>query len=393
MASAYYRPFFTIYLTVGYKLFGLWEPGWHLINVVAHAAATVCVFYLLRQITGKINVALAVALVFGVHSAHVESIAWIAAIPDPMMVVFYVPSLIWYDRFRTQQHKKHLWLSVLFFAFAVLSKETAMSLPVLLVCWEVLRGQWRTRQGFLNSVMLLVPYGIVGMLYLAARVAVLGTVSWKHPAMLNIPDHLIWMSIPYALVGYLFHLVAPFDLSIIYGTSFVSGAGDPRFYIPLLALVMLAALALIFRRRLNRDAWLALAFIIVPLLPVLNLKALHQEYLLQDRYLYLSVVGFAWLLATLSMQVRRARPLLPISLALLVVVFGAGTIWQNRVWRDSVSLWQQAVKHAPQFWSTHYNLGSAYLDRRDYVTALSEFETALKPVSYTHLTLPTTPYV
>ena len=391
MGSAYYRPFFTIYLTAGYKLLGLWAPGWHLINVAAHAAATVMVFYLLRQVTGKLNVAFAVALIFGVHSAHVESVAWVAAIPDPMMALFYVPALIWYDRFRMEKHRKHLWLSVLFFAFAVLSKETAMSLPVLLVCWEVARGQWRTKQGFLNSVVLLVPYGIVGVLYLAARMAVLGSISWKHPAMLSVPDHLIWMSVPYAVVGYLFHLVAPFDLSIIYGTSFVSGASDPRFYIPLAVLAVLAALALVFRRRLDREAWLALAFVIVPLLPVLNLKALHQEYIVQDRYLYLSVVGFAWLLAILCMRSRRIKPLLPIGLALLAVVFGAGTIRQNRVWRDSVSLWQQAVRHAPQFWTTHYNLGSAYMDERDYVTALKEFETALQlyptPMIYNNMAL------
>src|SRR5687768_16059713 len=37
----YYRPFFTIYLTVGYQLFGLWQQGWHLMNLAVHVAATV----------------------------------------------------------------------------------------------------------------------------------------------------------------------------------------------------------------------------------------------------------------------------------------------------------------------------------------------------------------
>src|SRR5215210_4311241 len=44
----YYRPLFTIYLTINYQLFGLWEPGWHLMNLLVHTTATVFVYYLLR---------------------------------------------------------------------------------------------------------------------------------------------------------------------------------------------------------------------------------------------------------------------------------------------------------------------------------------------------------
>jgi tetratricopeptide (TPR) repeat protein len=288
-----------------------------------------------------------------------------------------VPALIWYDRFRAEGSRKHLALSVLFYAFAVLSKETAMALPLMIAAWELLRGRWRTLRGLLDSALMFVPYGVVSAAYLGARVAVLGSVSWKHPAMLGVPDHLIWMTVPFALVGYLRHLLVPYNLSIVYGTSFVGGASDPRFYVPALILAALAALVLVFRRHLTRDAWLALAFMICPLLPVLNLKALHQEYVIQDRYLYLPVLGFAWLVVSLAAQARRARAYLPAALAALAVALGVSTIVQNRVWRDSISLWHNAVRHAPDFWTTHYNLGTAYMDARDYERAVGEFNTSL----------------
>src|SRR5256885_6934540 len=47
----YYRPLFTAYLTVGYHLFGLWEPGWHLMNLAVHTGATVAVYFLLRRLS------------------------------------------------------------------------------------------------------------------------------------------------------------------------------------------------------------------------------------------------------------------------------------------------------------------------------------------------------
>src|SRR6266705_5508494 len=48
----YYRPLFTAYLTLNYKLFGLWEPGWHLMNLLAHTGATVAVFFLIKRLSG-----------------------------------------------------------------------------------------------------------------------------------------------------------------------------------------------------------------------------------------------------------------------------------------------------------------------------------------------------
>ena len=54
----YYRPLFSIYLTLNYQLFGLWEPGWHLINLFVHTTATVLVYYLLQRLSRDNVVAL-----------------------------------------------------------------------------------------------------------------------------------------------------------------------------------------------------------------------------------------------------------------------------------------------------------------------------------------------
>src|SRR6266852_1902720 len=76
----YYRPLFTTYLTLNYKLFGLWEPGWHLMNLLVHVAATVAVYFLLKRLSGNRLVAALASLIFGLHTAHVESVSWISGI-------------------------------------------------------------------------------------------------------------------------------------------------------------------------------------------------------------------------------------------------------------------------------------------------------------------------
>src|SRR5258707_5184609 len=104
--------------------------------------------------------------------------------------------------------------------------------------------------------------------YLALRFAVFGRISWEHPFMARVPDAAIWMTVPYVFVSYLRHLVAPFYLSLIYGTSFITSATDPRFFFPVLLIVALAGLLWTYRKRLAGEVWTALALIVAPLLPV-----------------------------------------------------------------------------------------------------------------------------
>ncbi|HEV7682267.1 MAG TPA: tetratricopeptide repeat protein [Pyrinomonadaceae bacterium] len=371
----YYRPLFSIYLTVNYQLFGLWEPGWHLINLLVHTTATVLVYYLLQRLSRDNVVALLAALLFGVHPAHVESVSWISGIPDPLAALFYIPSMIWYVRYREEGDRKWLVASVVAFGMSVLCKETPLALPMVLAAWEFTRMKgeksWASR--IKKIIPQMVPYAIVGAVYLAIRFSVLGRLSWKHPFMARVPDSAIWMTVPYVFVNYLRHLIAPFNLSLIYGTSFITSAAEPRFLLPVLLLLVLGGALWVYRKKLSAQVWVALALMIAPILPVLNLKVFHYEYIIQDRYLYLPSIGFCYLIAIVIRKLcaKRASLLLATSAAILLT-FGASTILQNRVWHDAVALWQRATYYSPNSWSTHYNLGLAYLGFKQYEPAQAE---------------------
>jgi tetratricopeptide (TPR) repeat protein len=371
----YYRPLFTAYLTINYQIFGLWEPGWHLANLLVHVLAAVLVYFLLKRLSGNQMLALLAALLFGLHPAHVESVSWISGIPDPLAALFYIPSLLWYVRYREEGESKWLGASVAAFGLAVLCKETPLTLPIVLVAWELTREQVGQSISERSKAIIprLVPYGVVGMAYLALRVSVLGRISWKHPFMAQVPDSAIWMTVPYVFVNYLRHLIAPFRLSLIYGTSFVTSASDPRFLLPVLLLLGIGCGLWIYRRKITAQIWVALALTLAPILPVLNLKVFHYEYIIQDRYLYLPSIGFCYLVAIFVFWLGRQRATLAfVFAAVLLLAFGASTILQNRVWHDAVALWQRAIYYSPHSWSTHYNLGLALLGYDQFEQAQSE---------------------
>ena len=371
----YYRPLFTVYLTLNYQLFGLWEPGWHLMNLLVHTLATVFVYYLLRRLSRDNVVAFLTALLFGLHPAHVESVSWISGIPDPLAALFYLPSLLWYVRYRQEGDRKWLAASVAGYGMAALCKETPLVLPLILLVWELARSETKnslTRR-LKTSVPLLIPYAVVGVAYLALRFSVLGRISWKHPFMTQVPDSAIWMTVPYVFVNYLWHLIAPLYLSLIYGTSFITSAANPRFLLPVGIVIGLGLMLWVYRKKLSPQVWVAVTLMIAPLLPVLNLKVFPYEYIIQDRYLYLPSIGFCYLLAILILRLARKRAALAVVLSIVGLLgYGAATVLQNRVWHDSVALWQRAVYYSPNSWSTHYNLGLAYLGLKQYELAQTE---------------------
>ena len=371
----YYRPLFTVYLTLNYQAFGLWEPGWHLMNLLVHTGATILVYFLLKKLSGDRLIATMGSLLFGLHPAHVESVSWISGIPDPLSALFYVPALLWYIHFREDGGWKWLAASLVAYGLSALCKETPLALPLVLGVWELSRAQsttsWADR--LKNIIRQLIPYAIVAAGYLALRFSVLGNISWRHPFTARVPDSDIWMTVPYVIFNYLKHLVAPFYLSLIYGISFITSASDPRFFVSAGFLLVLSYVLWIYRKKLDADIWMALALIVAPLLPVLNLRVFHSEYIIQDRYLYLPSIGFCYLIATLIVRLSRRRMSLAAVLSgIIVLAFGISTILQNRIWHSSVALWQRAVYTSPSSWSTHYNLGLAYIGVKQYTPAETE---------------------
>jgi tetratricopeptide (TPR) repeat protein len=369
----YYRPLFTVYLTVNYQLFGLWEPGWHLVNLFVHVGVTVLVYYFLRRVSREQLVALVGAVLFGLHPVHVESVSWISGIPDPLAALFYLPSLIWYVRYREQGNRKWLTASVAAYGVSLLCKETPLVLPLILIVWELVQPGNTLVTRLKDSFMRVIPYGVVAVAYFVVRLSVLGMINWQHPLMANVPRLSIWLTVPLVIVKYFQHLLAPFYLSLIYSPPLTHTILDLRFLLAIALLIGMAVALWFHKKAIGAQVWLAIALTLVTLIPVLNIRVFHYEYIIQDRYLYLPSIGFCYLLALgFAHLFRRNKTLAGGLVAVVVIGFGASTILQNRIWKDSVSLWQRAVQHSPNSKSTHYNLGLAYLGRKQFDLALPE---------------------
>src|SRR5271166_5207377 len=132
----YYRPVFLLWLRLNYALFGTDAVGWHITSLACHVLATWLVFRVVRQLSGDRTTAFLAALIFGVHPAHIENVAWISGVTDSLMACFVLGSLSAFLGFRRSGGTGWAALALALFALGLLSKETAIVLPaVILVYW------------------------------------------------------------------------------------------------------------------------------------------------------------------------------------------------------------------------------------------------------------------
>jgi tetratricopeptide (TPR) repeat protein len=383
----YYRPLFNIALIVNYQLFKFQPFGWHLVSILLHLAAVLLVYALARKWGLSMETAGAAALLFGVHPVHSESIAWIAALPDPMATVFILSSLLLYERcYHGERPAKSLTLilSVALAFMAMLSKEVAIVYPIFLVVRELIDRQVQETLGATVSRLLkqVTPFLITVAIYLGMRWAVLGFLTKTEPNAIGIPTSHVLLTIPSILLSYARLLFVPRPLAVMYDNTYVESAADIRFWGAALVIAALTA-GTIWMVRSSVAGRLALAFLILFLLPVLNLKAFRpEESLLHDRYLYLPSIGFCLLIALALERVvapfaSKRITIYRAATALIAVVFIVLTVSQNRTWQNEIVMTNHALQVTPRWPYLRNYIGAYYSLQNRFAEAEREYKEAL----------------
>jgi tetratricopeptide (TPR) repeat protein len=381
-ADSYFRPLFNVLFTINYAVFGTHAWGWHLVNILIHAGAALLTFVLLKEITGRDWLALVAACLFAAHPVHAESVAWISGVPDPLMALFLIPAFYFYLRYR--QHDKNTLLagSLGFFLLALLTKETALAFPLLILFTEWFYFEdaktfgSRIVKGLTRASLFALPAAIYSaMRYQAISNLLLGGAP-------RYPLGPALKTAPLALTKYLALMVAPTIYSYQHYTLPVQSVASIRFIGPLALLIAIAAVVAVSKSRL---LWLAAIWFVVFLAPALaGLRQFDPEYAVQERYLYVPSIGFClalalgveWIATRELFRARERNALIAIT-AVLVVVLGAFCVVQNRVWNSTTTVLRNCVALAPGSSVAHSYLAQVLADRDHMPEAVSEAQRAV----------------
>src|SRR5580700_3928104 len=170
-----YRPIYRLWQMANAQVFGFVLPWWHIASIMLHLCATFLVYQLGIKLLKERWTAAVAALLFAFHPIHAESVAYVTASTDLLVTVFALISFLAYFRFREEGASPLYFLgSVIAAALAMLSKETAIMFPWMLVAYEGLREPASgTRQSWKRFFWTLPFFAVVGA-YLAVRTALFG---------------------------------------------------------------------------------------------------------------------------------------------------------------------------------------------------------------------------
>lgn len=401
----YYRPLFLVWALINRSVLGLNPTAWHMVTVLTYLATVAMVYWLARTLLKDPVTAGIAALVFGLSPLHIETAAWVCGASEPVLALLFIPSFLFYLKSRrASQHNsgsrfeglKWIALSTIFYAAALFAKETAIILPAVIVGYELIgpageidrsmasasRSEGLLHRG-LKALKRIVPFIAVSIVYLIIRSAVLGTVIFT---LVKLPIVTKVLTAPSLLLSYLRLLLWPVGLSEFYDTPYVNRPGLVSFWLPLAAIV-LAILALWWAIRRVKDPSdrrtlaFACVWLVVPLLPALNVGAFRRGDLIHDRYLFLPSMGFAMLVAYGIRKLKGGSGELlglPAIQALAVLVLAAAlgfaTAYQHVNWANDIVLFNRSLAVAPGNEIAENAFGDALSQREMYDEAITVFE-------------------
>lgn len=355
-----YRPFAIFAYAVEWAISGGAPWFFHLVNVVLHAGVSVLVFLLIERLF-TFRAAFAGALIFAIHPVHTEAVAnvvgqnelW-AAIGALGACLVYIgrPAGLVVD-------VKRLSAILGLYSLSILSKESAVALPGLLVLLDLVQKRVTLdRQGLLRYVRAVLPmaaaFTILLAGYLVLRHDVLGNLGGTDvaPGLPHLREQYRVLNALRAWPEFVRLLFFPLDLSVDYAPGIVMPVES---FTPMVILgVVLVAAVLLLTLAVPRapTAGLVAGWFLLTILPVSNFF-FPIGVLIAERTLYLPslaacfLAGFAWDAAMRSAQLESKRA--AYALALVVIAFFSGrTVLRNPDWDSLESVWRSLHRDHPE---------------------------------------------
>jgi tetratricopeptide (TPR) repeat protein len=376
-----YFPLTSTSLWLEWRLWDGGPTGYHVVNMLLHAASAVLVWRVLKRL--NVPGAWLAGLIFGVHPVNVASVAWITERKNTLAMALYLLSLLAYLRYDERGERREYCLSILWFLLALLAKTSVVMLPVVLL----LCAWWRRGKIARKDILRSLPFFALAL--------VLGLVTvWFQQH--NVIRHEIVrpeggasraVAAGWAGCFYLYKAVLPWNLAMVYPRWNV----DPRVvtaWLPDLVLLAELALAWRYRRSWGRPLLFAAGYFIASLLPVLGFADISfMKYsLVADPWQYVAIIGVIALAAAAGVRAWERLPPTPqkqviVGLVILIGVLGVLTWRRCDVFENDEKLWRDTLKKNPHCYVAQVNYGKALVmddgSERDPLMVQAEFRQAV----------------
>lgn len=408
-----YIPLTLLSFAIEYRIAELNPQVYHTTNLVLHMFNCLLVFCLIYLLSKNIGVSLLVVLFFGLHPLRVESVAWVTERKDVLFSLFFLATLIFYLLYHMTKKVRNYCLALVMFVLSALSKGMAITLPFVLLLLDYYTKRRFTRKLIFEKI----PFFAVALVFgLLAVFAQFPSIARRTESLVSFPNTIFIAG--RNLLFYLLKLALPVRLSALYPYPELSGNALPIIFYVSPVIVLGLALFVIFMRKHSRVLIFGSIFFLINIVTVIGIIPLAGDAIAADRYTYIPSIGIFFIVATgfyylYKKSIIRTGFRKHFLLLIMIAVLGTFSIltWQRcKVWKNDMSLWQdalskypssvafngrglafyeikrydaavsdfiQALRLDPDFATAYYNRGNAYDARKDYGKAIADYSKAI----------------
>lgn len=389
--SLNYHPVTILSLAWNYQNDKLNPRGYFLTNLIIHLLNTLLVFFFIFLLTkGDVLCAAIVALLFGIHPMHVESVSWISERKDVLYVFFLTAGLITYLKYR--ESTKIIWYAVtlLLFILSCLSKGMAVVFPLILLLIDYYRQEGTIKTNRFAAVVKAlkwkssIPFFVISLVFgvTAFRIQSQGAISDMQ--VFTFFQRIMFAS--YGAVMYIVKFVVPVKLSAFYPYPNLDASGNVPliFYLsPFILLGIVALIYFLFRR--EKPVVFGFLFYIVSVVLVLQFISVGSA-IMADRYSYLAYIGLSFpvgfYISKLWKEKNKTYALLKYPLTIIVavgiIILSYQTYARTQVWRNTETLWTDVISKYPNVETAWKNRGNYYGQRNRIDEAMHDYRVLVK---------------
>lgn len=372
-----YRPFLNVIYMAEHSLFGLNPWGYHLVNASIHALNGILVFMLASALIRRSGIEgqktsvfppfLAAAL-FVLHPLHSEAVSWAACVTELSFTFFYLLSL--YVCLNT----RNILLPAFLYLAALFSKETAVTLPAVVIAYDFITGGFKSVR---RNLLRYMAFGAALVLYILLRFNALGG-AVPNPGLNNYLSFFqVILNSAAFLAGYIRSLVFPTEFYPFRIFSPLLSIAEPKAAASVIFIASAAMIVFVLRKKINRTAVFSMAFFLIALSPALYIPGLSTNAF-ADRQAYLASVGLVLSAAIFFQYIylnrKKTFSVILFSAPVILGLFSYEVMKRTEAWRDDLSVWSASAKAAPtENYLAFLNMGVEYSIRGDLDRAQAAF--------------------
>jgi len=350
-----------------FELYGLDPTGHHWTNLIFHMANALLLFFILQRMTGAIWKSAFVAALFALHPLHVESVAWVAERKDVLSTFFGMLTISTYITYVRKKNLLRYSLVFIFLSLGLMAKPMLVTMPFVLLLldfWPLKRLKLTLNQAsdqtsnllhlIREKIPLLVPVVISAILTLIAQYSSALKTLESFPLQTRVANALI------SYMSYIYNTLWPLHLSIFYpfqenAISFWHASGSA---------LMIAVLSVVAVNTVKKYPYIAvgLLWFFITLFPVIGIIQVGDQAM-ADRYTYMPLIGvfiiFTWGGSDIIKKWTHENIMLAVIAIAVLSLLAMLSFLQTAHWKNSVTLFRNAVKVTENNWLAHNNLGIA----------------------------------